>query len=435
MKNITFSRRNLVQFSILITLFFVPFWLKVPDAPSPFTPIYTTGFLLTLLMLVTISLWGLTGFVGIQRFFQSGWRVGWFVCLLLLCGWASLSQEWALGASSGFEGLAQNYALQLVIITGFLWVVACITPPINWVIGILLLSLVLHGSIAILQVIAQGSIGLEMLGEFTLNPAQSGVSVIMTDTQRWLRPYGLLPHPNILGGMFAVSLLASAGWALQDDWRKWFGLIVFPFGLWVLLLTFSRGAWLGFGVGILFALPYVMRQPRFLQKLLPVVALAMIVVSLFVVQHRDLLLVRAGVSEASIELRSVADRIVYVRIARQAIEERPMRGHGAGNYPWYAANVLFYDFPQYDLRGDNVHNIYLGVWSDLGFIGFALLIAALTFGMFAALEQPSTEKYALVAGVVALSIIGHVDHYVWTLPHGQVLWFGLLAVAMGQQPD
>lgn len=430
MKTLLSQRNRIVQFAILLTFFFVPFWLKKPNAPAPFSATYTTGFVLSWLMIVTIGIWIITGLHGFGQFFQSRWRVLWFINLLLLSGWAFISQEWALGTETGYAGLASSYALQLIIITGFVWCVACCSPTIKFIVGVLLVSMVLHGSIGIAQTIQQVSVGLGSLGEFTLNPEVSGVSVIMTDSERWLRPYGLLPHPNILGGMLAVSLLACAGWVLQDDWRRWVGLAVFPFGLWVLLLTFSRGAWLGLGVGILFALPHALRQPHFWRRIVPVIVLAFVVGSTFVVMNRDLLLVRAGVSEASIELRSVADRIVYNRIAMQAIEERPMRGYGAGNYPWYAANVLFYQYPQYDLRGDNVHNIYLGVWADLGLVGFVLVMSSLTFGMLAALEKPTTEKYALVAGVVALSIIGHVDHYVWTLPHGQVLWLGLLAVAM-----
>jgi hypothetical protein len=416
------------QIGIGLTLFSAFFWLRWDNAPVPFSPNYVTGFQLTHIMLVTVIGWMLSGFPGINDFTKSLWRLLWAGSLLVLLGWITISQTWAYGAVD-YSGLAPNAALQFALVSLFAITAACAAPSPRIMIGVLIIALIVHGSIGGLQVIQQESIGLEAWGEFSLDPSRSGVGVIQSGDLRWLRPYGLLPHPNIYAGVITIGLLASAAWVLAHDNRRSIGIGVFAFGLWILLLTFSRGAWLGFGVGILCALPFVIRQPNFWKRMLPVIGLSIAIGILFIVIFQPLLLARAGVGTEGIELRSVSDRIVFNRIAREAIAEYPIYGVGAGNFPWYSSVYIYYN-TDYDLRGNNVHNIYLGIFAELGIIGFGLFVLMWISGITAVLKQRDTERIALLAGIIAFTMIGLVDHYPFTMIHSQALWFGLLAVAM-----
>jgi O-antigen ligase len=253
--------------------------------------------------------------------------------------------------------------------------------------------------------------------------------VIQSGDVRWLRPYGLMPHPNIYAGVITIGVFAAISAFFMEGKYRWIGMGVFTFGFLILLLTFSRGAWLGFAAGALFAVPFVIHQSDFWKKILPAIGLAVIVGLLFIVIYRPLLLSRAGIGEEGIELRSVSDRIVYNRIAQDAIGKYPLHGVGAGNFPWYASVYIFYN-TDYDLRGNSVHNIYLGILSELGIIGFGLFVLNTVSGMLAVVRQRDTERIALLAGVVALAVIGLVDHYPLTLIHTQTLWFGLIAIGM-----
>jgi O-antigen ligase len=421
-------RHQISSLAIIITLILIPHWLKLPQAPAPHTATYTLGFVITWVMLGASVLCLALNYRCIPRVFRHRWRVRWLVSLLLLAGWTTLSQVWAFGAVD-YPGMAQNAALQLWIVTLFALAITVSAPPPRWIIITLAALLLVHGIIALIQVSIQGSLGWGMLGELRLDVAQSGISVLLVAGDRWLRPYGFLPHPNVLGGFFSVATLAVAGWVLAPDARgttRYVLVLCLCVGFYALLLTFSRGAWLGFAVGGLVALPYVWRQWR---RLLPALVALVIVGGVFVGQYYPLLLTRAGVGQANTEMRSIADRVVYTRIAQIAIAERPLTGHGANNYPWYAANYLFYN-TDYDLRGDNVHNIYLGIWSDLGVIGVGLFMAMLTCGLLAALHTPSIERVACVAGVIGWMFTGLFDHYMWTLPQMQALWLLLLAVAI-----
>jgi hypothetical protein len=440
------------QIGIGLTLFSAFFWLRWDNAPAPFSLNYVTGFQLTHIMLFTVIVWMLSGFPGINDFTKNIWRLLWAGSLLVLLGWITISRTWAYG-SVDYSGLAPNAALQFALVSLFAITAACTAPAPRIIIGVLIVALLIHGIIGGLQVIQQESIGLEAWGEFSLDPSRSGVGVIQSGDMRWLRPYGLLPHPNIYAGVITIGLLASAAWVLAENKQhldkikgnsqesilvrwvlsqnklRWIGIGVFAFGLWILLLTFSRGAWLGFGVGILCALPFVIHQPNFWKRILPVIGVSLLVGFLFIVMFQPLLLARAGVGAEGIELRSVSDRIVFNRVAREAIAEYPIYGVGAGNFPWYSSVYIFYN-TDYDLRGNNVHNIYLGIFAELGIIGFGLFVLTWVSGIAAVLRQRDTERIALLAGIIAFAVIGLVDHYPHTMIHTQTLWFGILAVAM-----
>jgi len=56
-------------------------------------------------------------------------------------------------------------------------------------------------------VIHQGDLGLQLLGEYRLDPAWEGVSIVWMEGLRTLRAYGLSDHPNILGGSLAFALI------------------------------------------------------------------------------------------------------------------------------------------------------------------------------------------------------------------------------------
>lgn len=421
------------QFCTLITIALAPFWLKWAFAPPPFTPTYILGMVIVVPMVAAVVSWGLSGCYGLAALFTNRWQMVWFATLLLLPAWGTLSQAWAFIAADR-PGVAQNAALHLWIVTFCVLVAACVRPPIRLVLAILIGSMLLHGAIGGLQAAQQSDLGLQLVGERSLDPAESGISVIQAGEWRWLRAYGLLPHPNNLGGVLAVGLLACAGWVMTAKRFYWLSVVVFGIGLWFLLLTFSRSAWLGFGAGILVALPFVARADDFWKRLLPLALVSIVLGSAFVALYQPLVQARLGLVslEQTTEIRSVVDRAIYTEIAEIAINERPLIGHGAGNFDWYASYYLFYN-TNYDLPGDNVHNIYLKVWAELGIIGLGLLLIHLTSGVMAVLQHPTIERIALLAGVMALAVVSLFDHYTWTLIQIQTLWLGMLALALA--PD
>jgi O-antigen ligase len=420
------------QIAVLLVMLIAPIWLKWPLAPPPFTGNYVLGFVISALIMLCILLWVFTKFHGWRNLFSSYWRIAFLVCLILLTGWMILSQEWAYGRNI-YAGMAETTALQMIIVMGFAIVVMAVSPPLHLIFLVLIVSMLIHGTIGLLQVYFQHSLGLAWLGEFTLSTTQSGVSVLEADGLRWLRPYGLSPHPNILAGIIVLGLLASTAFVAQGK-QTILSSLSFLLGLFFLLLTFSRGAWLGFAFAALFALPFLMREAGFWRRILPLFSISVLITLIFVWVYQPFLLSRTGLSEENTEQRSISDRLVYMEIAWDAIESYPMQGVGAGNFPWYASNYLFYR-TDYDLKGNNVHNIYLTVWAELGIVGIALFLGMLATGIIATLRNRSPQRIMLLVGVLAWAIIGFVDHYMWTLILSQSLWLGLLAAAIAKAPE
>lgn len=427
--------QKLVQIAILLTFAMMPMWIKLPDAPPPFTARYVLGFAVVVPLLATIALWLLTGLPGLRSFLRDGRRVAWWLLLVMLASWATLTQAWAFVATTQ-TGVAQNAALQLWLVAGFLLVVLCVPPAPRLLLGVLIASMLVHGLIGGLQVMQQSSLGLPF--EFALNPMRSGVSVIQSGDVRWLRPYGLLPHPNIFAGVIVVGLMASAAWLLDARrvWR-WAGRMAFVCGWWLLLLTFSRGAWLGFAVGALAVLPLILRDRAKWRRLLPVVGVAVMLGLLFLWLYQPLIFARVGVGNENTEMRSIADRAVFTQIAVDAILNHAVQGVGGGNFAWYASHYLF-NYTDYDLRGDNVHHVWLLVWSEYGLVGLLLLYALIAWGLDSALIRikHAPDKVwciAYLGAFVAFLVIATFDHYMWTMIHMQTLWLGLLALSFSEQ--
>lgn len=427
-----------VQTAILLTFALIPAWLKFEDAPRPFTATYSLGFVIVAPVIFSMAAWILAGFPGWRRLFRSKLALAWIIFLALLVVWSYFSQSWAFVETTR-PGVAQNATLQLAFITGFCLVVICAGPPLRILTAVILAGALFSAIIGALQVAAQASIGLDFLGEFVLEPSRSGVSVIQSGELRWLRPYGLLPHPNILAGILMGGIFACISWILRPDARfRWMGAAAL-FGIgWVFLLTFSRGGWLALATGAFAILPFAARETfnnHALRQHLPIlVGLALMSAAVFLLLYRPFLSARAGIEGESIELRSISDRAVYNSIALDAILTHPLVGIGGGNYPWYA-NDFLNRYTDFDLRGDNVHNVLLTVTAEYGFVGFALFLAALMTAVEAILrrikanDQP-LERIGLLGFVIAFLIVGMVEHYPWTLMITQVLWFGSMAAAV-----
>lgn len=80
--------------------------------------------------------------------------------------------------------------------------------------AVIIISAVFQSIVAILQFISQKSIGLTLLKESILSVSDPGVAKIVLNGDALIRAYGLFPHPNILGGFLAVSLLVTMAYPI-----------------------------------------------------------------------------------------------------------------------------------------------------------------------------------------------------------------------------
>src|SRR5258708_6856485 len=121
--------------------------------------------------------------------------------MVALVLWLRLSATWSLYPDDSL-GAAQQFA----VVALFALVTICVGVAPRSVAIAFAMGMIVQTVIAVAQTSLQHSVGLSWFGEFGLTPNQSGVSVLMAGTDRWLRPYGLTNHPNVLGGRFPSRL-------------------------------------------------------------------------------------------------------------------------------------------------------------------------------------------------------------------------------------
>jgi hypothetical protein len=200
--------------------------------------------------------------------------------------------------------------------------------------------LFVQGGIAILQFLKQGSLGLHWMGEGWLDPQGQGISVIEAGGRRWLRSYGMMPHPNVLGGYLSMCILICLGaaYAVPGRDRKWLWGAIVVGGL-GLFFTFSRSAWLGTAIGLGYMLAIARpwrdidwRSRQVKQRMATGGVVLLLLVVGGVVLYGDLLITRFFRLGNPLEATSIQERIVDIRQAWGLIDDVPFKGTGPGYY-------------------------------------------------------------------------------------------------------
>jgi O-antigen ligase len=238
-----------------------------------------------------------------------------------------------------------------------------------------------------------------------LFPAASGPSGPLGG-KMVLTPFGEI-NLNTVGyvvGPFAAIALGLTVGSVRTRTRFWFGAAAFICTL-GLVLTKSRGAWLGFGAAFL----YVMVRRRSLALLVSAAAAGLAVILSDVL--RGLLVSRAVATTAYDP--SLLGRFLLWDYAWRIGKANWLLGVGMENFRYVKH---FYRFPQ-PLSAAiqfNAHNIYLEVFADLGVVGLAVFLWLLVSSFLRSSnavrsDDASDLGLGLSAGVVAYAAHGLVD--------------------------
>ena len=268
---------------------------------------------------------------------------------------------------------------------------------------------------------------LKMIWPGVLDPSTPGASVVqLVDGTRWLRAYGTLPHPNILG-TFVVALLAGPATLFLADHKPHIGaILLFSAGIALIIITFSRGAWIGlFASGLLLLLKFRKFNSR---RLLVLGIFAAFSLAATVLPLNSLIFTRLSApSSVPTEAFSIKGRAWLVDQAVAAIQQHSLLGIGIGSF------VL--DLTQHASVGyiiEPAHNLSLLVFSELG-IGGALILIGLCFVISRAIWQSRRPNAVLLSAVlVGLGVTSMFDHSLWTLAPSRILLALILGLWAGQ---
>lgn len=265
------------------------------------------------------------------------------------------------------------------------------------------------------------------------------------------RATGLFVQPNELGALAAIVVILSLGLLLSTERRRplwWFAGACLVCSVGAVLITLSRGAWLGVAGGLVVLLVLAPSTRR------PVLSALGVLIGL----TASILVLQPGSSVVSI----IADRAasfvdgqrnpyddrpqIWAEALRQ-LSDHPWFGSAAGGYPVVAGrapSTVIWVAP------DHAHNLFLTVATEQGVVGVAALggvVLVAMSGIARALARLRWHRPAadgdrvLLAGVVAaLAVVlgqGILDYPLRNAVLATLVWLllGLLAALLtARQP-
>ncbi len=291
--------------------------------------------------------------------------------------------------------------------------------------GIMLWTIITLGSIqaiiAMIQFSFQHSLGINILGESPLAVSIYGVAKVVSHGTTFIRGYGTLPHPNILGAFLVITALLNL--YLLNESQSRINQILLSitafFTILGLFVTFSRSALLAVGVGfVTWGVITLFRQKSLLfMRKLWILPLAVI--------FSTGLFFPWLVSRGNIQDQSASQRAVYNEAGIQILKNNWVIGTGPGTNMFHMKQKLEYQLEPWDIQP--IHNYWLITLSELGIIGLFISIFVLfTFYMIIRKSfSRETSGWAISLLVILTSILTlfWFDHYFYTIwPAKLFLW-------------
>lgn len=316
--------------------------------------------------------------------------------------------------------------------------------------------------VGIWQFIIQKSIGLVWIRESILSPEISGVAKIIIDEEKYIRAYGLFPHPNILGGylvlsialtilcykMFHVEHKNDKICPIRNKWLYW---SVLGIQIIAIILTFSKSAWIGLCIAAIclwyqhvsaFSLVkgFGRSWHKNIKKMFHVEHFRYVTLSICIL---SLLVIISKPNWYSIVGKSIEDRLFFLNVSYESFLANPIFGLGSGQFVMNLESIKNIQNWQFQ----PVHNVFLLIINELGIVGLILFIWLIwksiknvprgttsdinMFHVEHIFKQEKNNDARLKTKAIFFSFlfIMLLDHYFWDIQQGQImLWmvFGLV---------
>jgi hypothetical protein len=259
-----------------------------------------------------------------------------------------------------------------------------------------------------------------------LDPSVRGAVIVqLPNGASFLRAYGTLPHPNILGGFTLILLLAPIAFFLRKEKPNSLALLFVILGMALLALTFSRSAWLALAV---FCTVLIWKSKHFERKRLGVLLLTIVLIFVAtLLPYSQLVEARTTSTSSHAEEFSFIGRAWLSGEAWKMIREHPMTGVGIGSFIIELARHAGEGFVI-----EPVHSVYLLAGAELGIPGLLLVIALSISFLYRLFKAQDPNAILAGATLTGLGIIGLFDHYLWTLAPGRLMLGLVVGLFLGQ---
>ena len=285
-------------------------------------------------------------------------------------------------------------------------------------------GILFESSLAIAQFFSHGSLGsiFYFFGERTFSAITPGIANASISGQLFLRPYGTLPHPNVLAGYLLIAMIfVSSLWQQYGQKQRWLAVFSLLLGSFALFLSLSRitiALFLFFlCIGVLF---FLKKKEKRVIWVIGVMGAIGIMVGIHTIVGERLM------STSFLE-ESFLIRVDLMKNALWMIANYPLFGVGLMNFlvrlPAYQHSYSFYQYLQ------PVHNIFLLVFAELGILGGLGVIGGLGMTIRQVYRaSPTPLRLAYFCMLFSILFLGMFDHYFITLQQGQLLFSFVLGL-------
>lgn len=414
------------RIAFALTIFLIPFRWRVDLWRRPFFPLYSdyTDFHLfssDLTLLYALVFWACSLLLSPRRV-KTGSTLIW-ICL------AGLTAAGLISVIGSEDSILSRYQVVrfVALLLFYFFIVNEIHSPV-WVIVPVAFQIIIQSMIAIGQSLAQSSLGLQAFGEHLLDPARSGVSVVIGDGFRFLRAYGLSDHPNILGGCITFGLVLLLAVVLYGKGRQpLLASIIFMVSFLALIMTFSRSAWLSLMVAGSFMVgcEALARKWDSVKRAVLLGALSLLAIAPFLLQNVPAFQTRVNSGNISQD-NPMKERAFLMEAGNTLFVEHSAIGIGLGASPLAMKN-RFEDFP---LNYQPPHYAILAAAIETGVVGGVFYLVLLGLPVIAFLSRWRIHIHQpLIMGafslLLALMVVGTFDYYTWMYAPGRLWqWLG-----------
>jgi O-antigen ligase len=234
------------------------------------------------------------------------------------------------------------------------------------------------------------------------------------------RVTSLFSNPNILAVYlllyFPFPLLAT--FAPQSKGRmRVFYAITAAFCAFCILLTWSRGAWLGLAFEMLLFLIFHTRKSRIATLWLP--PLLLLSLPIMPTNFRGRLFSIGDLGESSIRYRLQTWQGTWKMLTAHPV------GIGVGERAWRAI------YPHFAVSGTktvmHAHNLFLQIATELGFVGLVVFLLLIGGSVWRGIQAKNTATVLALAGALTMGMFDHL----WYYPGMLVPFCSMLAFCAG----
>ncbi|MFA6604012.1 MAG: O-antigen ligase family protein [Patescibacteria group bacterium] len=334
------------------------------------------------------------------------------------------------GPVSGWNLLAVSWiALGALVLCG----IRLVEAPFLTVAAAFVASAAVQAALAAAQFFTQSAVSAKWFGMAPHEAAVAGSYVVETASGRWLRAYGSLAHPNILGFFLAVGIFFAVGLLLTlpaGSRARRLAAASLPLLAAGIFCSLSRSAVLALAAGFVVLLIWSVRfsKPSFsavFRSALAVTAVLLLFGSIF----NAVVFTRLSGS-GRLEARSFNDRRSQLQDAAEIIADHPLMGVGLGEMPLALERDHGDGRPGWGY--EPVHNVYLLSLAEIGLLGLIAWLSTLALALHSSMTaaaRGSAPAAVIAAGLAAVIVASCFDHYLWSSWFGQLQFWLLCGLA------